>query len=151
MRAQLRRSPSDTIFAGKPYLHTLPYTTWQETYFLAVLASFIEHAHRADCKPLRRGARSFVAVLGFVTLAFPAIIYYSYAVYARTCGEHERACAAYSPPVPFYLTMLIDYGWFVCLFLTPLYLPPNPVPVAKIMLLHSAPLHAQGPNGDTQA
>ena len=109
---------------------------------MAVCASFVEHAHRDPKQrtPLKGGAVTFMVYSGVATVGFEICAFYTFAEFERVCGFPSTTgniCPAWpgERTIPPYVTAFFDYSWFVCFLFTPLFLPPNPVPFAKLSLL----------------
>ena len=131
------------------YWHTIPFIVNMIFRWLASTASFVEFNSRivsvtAGFKPpLPQYAYHFFALQGFVTMVLPVCWMVNYNAYDRACGyqgsDDEVAAedCGFSPPVPAWFVGACDYIWFICLPLTPIYLPHNPVPVAHVIELLS--------------
>lgn len=101
-------SPFDSI-----WLHSLAFLQYIAIRFLVVWANIYEHA-----APPKSSIR-FLWVYGFVSLAFPALVITNYLTYEAPPFGGDPA----SPLVPYQLSMIFDYTWFLCLALTTKFMP----------------------------
>ena len=88
--------------------------------FLAILGNFLE-----EPGSLTTGQTVFIWVYGALSIAFPTLVAVAYFIYESQ--EHscdEPPCE--DPPLPWWLVMIVDYSWFVCLALTAKFLPAAP-------------------------
>ncbi|GMH78954.1 hypothetical protein TrVE_jg8023 [Triparma verrucosa] len=122
------------------WLHSIFFVFLMIFRYSAFCAAFVEHMFKTSASDsnleqgesnfqqnmIKYGSKRFMTLYGIATFAAPVCWFMCYAEYDRVCeGVPEGECSDYQFPVPPALTAFFDYTWFVCLPLSPIFLPPN--------------------------
>lgn len=91
--------------------HTLAFIQYILVRFVCVWTSFVQ----ATTRPTRAAWR-FLYVYGFISVAFPVALVVNY---------HKYDEGYPAPYINAWYTMCLDYGWFLCLALTSVFMPKS--------------------------
>lgn len=100
-------------------VHTAIFVQWIFFRYFVVLSNILEASW--DGIPVAPYIKVFAWVYGIISCSLPLIYLYAGLVYIY------EGRTGLDPPIPWWFTWSVDYGWFVCVCITPFCLPPTKV------------------------
>eukprot|EP01047_Picozoa_sp_COSAG01_P029334 COSAG01_NODE_2009_length_8658_cov_51.264867_2_plen_801_part_00 len=132
------------------WYHSVPFLQYIIVRWVVVVGNFAKYRSVGGAGPgtaISMGAKMWLVVYSLVSVLYPLALVIDYISYDKNCATNQYECEVVAgdspgfsnatapglhsslhkpePAVPWWLSCILDYTWFLCLPLTTKFLPPN--------------------------